>query len=246
VPSGNEPVARDALPIDAAPVRTPVALALASLLGLACPAKDDPSTAAPRASAVASAAPIVSWSRKTFPPASATAHVNEPKVVASANPAALDELIATAPTAARPPTGPDGGSAIGRDTGLPADSAPPAVWSPPEVRRSPKSTAAPAAQRGMAEPAIERAARAELYWNLVQRCRDPDGHLLPPDAIHLQFNLDAEGSIIPSSIIATAHDPRLAGAAHCMQRALAASTFQAPLSTHGTPKTVHATVPSID
>ena len=49
---------------------------------------------------------------------------------------------------------------------------------------------------------LNRAARAQLYWDLVQGCRDPRGALLPHDAVALSFNIDAEGYIVPSSIAA--------------------------------------------
>lgn len=98
----------------------------------------------------------------------------------------------------------------------------------------------------MSAAAVERAARAQLYWNLVQRCRDSAGNILPPDVIRAQFSLDAEGTLVPSSVIVSASDARFSDAARCMQRELTTTPFRVPLSTRGAPKVVSATIPSVD
>lgn len=239
-------LARGPLPIDAAPVRIPVApaLAIALLTGFACSEPSGGATGAPTTTAAAS--PLASWSRRAFSPASAGTHTTEPPVISSADPDALDDLIAAAPKAARRPTGADGGTLIGSDSGVPAQASASAS-APPEVHRPPNVVVgAPTVQPGMPDTSIERASRAQLYWNLVQRCRDPQGKILPPDAIRLRFKIDVDGFIIPSSIIATAADPRFKPAADCMQRELSTAAFQAPAANRGSEGSVNATVPSVD
>jgi hypothetical protein len=168
-------------------------------------------------------------------------------MVPSSDPEALDELIARAPKIVRRPTGKDGGTAIGDDTLLPPETISPAASAEPQAPAKPKVVVgAPTVQPAMATPAIERASRAQLYWGLIQRCRDPEGHILPPEAIRLQFHIDGDGAIIASTIVATPRDPRFANAARCMQRELSMATFQAPVSTRGRESTVDAAVPSVD
>lgn len=164
----------------------------------------------------------------------------------SVDPGALDDLLAAAPKAAasagaRP--------AIGADTGVPAASASATAMAilPPERKRtSPIVVGTVTIQPPMATPAIERAARAQLYWNLVQRCRDKDGKILPADAISLRFIVDADGYITPSSIIARASLAEHADAAHCMRRELSTATFRGPAANWGHTGEVRATVPSVD
>lgn len=226
-------------------MRIPVAIALGlSILAGAC---SKPSGEAPPApSAIAQGSPLSPWSREAFSPASAGSKTLDPPPFASADPAALDDLIAAAPKLDRRSTGPDGKSVLGTDTGLPADPAASAS-APPDRKRSPNVVVgAPTVQPGMPNASIERASRAQLYWSLVQRCRDPQGNILPPDSIHLHFKIDVDGFIIPSSIIADAADPRFKDAAHCMQRRLSTAVFQAPAANRGTEGSVDATVPSVD
>lgn len=232
-----------ALSIDAAPVR--IAAALALLLGLApALACSRPESAAPAPPPSASAAGR--WSRDALSAPSAERGPTEPPVLASADPSALDELLRKAPSAAARPTGSSGGTALGEETHLPEGA--PLVEPPPaETQHRPVITVgAPVMQATMANPAIERAARAQLYWNLVQRCRDREGKILPADAVHLKFNIDADGYIASSSIIATAADPRFSDAAHCMRRELSTATFRAPAATRGQLGVIDATVPSVD
>ena len=105
---------------------------------------------------------------------------------------------------------------------------------------------APTLEPEMASPALERESRAQLYWPLVQRCRDRQGNILPPDAIKLHFTIDAEGYVQPASISAAATDPEHQAAAHCMMRELSGATFRAPPSARGMITRVTATVPSVD
>lgn len=232
--------------MDPEPVRLPLAPALTFILltGPACSQPSGGATGGPLPTS--SAAPTASWSRQAFSPASAGTHTTEPPVISSVDPDALDDLIAAAPKALRRPTGADGGTVIGSDSGVPAEAVASAS-APPEAHRTPTVVVgAPTVQPGMPDPSIERASRAQLYWNLVQRCRDPQGKLLPPDAIRLRFKIDVDGFIVPSSIIATADDPRFKDAAHCMQRELSTAPFQAPAANRGSEGSINATVPSVD
>jgi hypothetical protein len=98
----------------------------------------------------------------------------------------------------------------------------------------------------MSTPSIERECRAQLYWPLVQRCRDPSGSILPPEVVTLRFLVDADGAIVSSSIFAAASEPRWEPAAECMRRELSALPFRAPASVRGAVTRVEATVPSVD
>jgi hypothetical protein len=168
--------------------------------------------------------------------------------IRSTDPAALAEILTAAQRAdaARPDHA--GATKIGTSTGVPALPARP---SPPEpqVEAAPRPRVAvgePAVQGNMSTPAIEKAARAQLYWDLVQRCRGPDGKLLPPDVIRVDFNVDPEGYIVVPTVVATASDPRYDEAAACMRRELSAATFRVPAGARGLPTRVEATVPSVD
>ncbi|WP_437332090.1 hypothetical protein [Sorangium sp. So ce394] len=171
-----------------------------------------------------------------------------PPAASSAEPGALEEILAAARQAAPRPG--DGASLakIGTTTGLPAPSAPPSAAepSPAPAPRSRVEIGAPMVQADMSSPAIEKAARAQLYWDLVQRCRGPDGKILPPDAVRVEFNVDAEGYIVVPTIIGSASDPRYDEAATCMRRELSGATFRAPAGARGLPTRVDATVPSVD
>jgi hypothetical protein len=99
---------------------------------------------------------------------------------------------------------------------------------------------------GIAGPALERAARAQLYWPLVQRCRDAKGSILPPEVIHLAFLLDGDGYIVTATIVPTAKEERFADASRCMARELAALPFRAPSAGRGTPRHVEIVLPPMD
>ncbi|WP_434041420.1 MULTISPECIES: energy transducer TonB [Sorangium] len=168
--------------------------------------------------------------------------------VSSAEPEALEEILAAARQAAPRPGGGGTIAKIGTSTGVPEPSARPAASAPPPAPapRSRVEIGAPAVQVDMSSPAIEKAARAQLYWDLVQRCRGPDGKILPPDVIRVEFNVDADGYIVAPTIIGSASDPRYDDAATCMRRELSAATFRAPAGARGLPTRVDATVPSVD
>lgn len=168
-----------------------------------------------------------------------------PSPPASSDPAALEELIAAAPHAPLAPTGKGGGTEIGTDTGRPDDPPAPAP-EPQEPQPARVSVGELKVQTQMSTPAIEKMARAQLYWLLVQRCRDPGGSILPPESIMLSFSIDTEGYLVPSSIVSTPTDPRYEEAAACMRRELAGASFRAPPSARGLLTRVDALVPSVD
>ena len=219
----------------------PAALAaLLSLLG-ACADPAPP----PRPDAAAPAPGLASWSRDALGASSVRVHA--PATLKSADPAALRELLAAVPAAVRRPTGDDGGTAIGTDTGVPEPPAPAPAADPPSDPARPRvSVGKLDVKPEMASPAVEKVARAQLYWPLVQRCRDPDGKLLPPDAIALSFTIDPEGYLLPTSIVATAVEPRHEEAAACMRRELSGLPFRGPPAPRGLITRVDALVPSVD
>ncbi|WP_437585842.1 hypothetical protein [Sorangium sp. So ce1000] len=168
--------------------------------------------------------------------------------VGSIEPGVLEEILAAAREAAPGPADGISLAKIGTSTGLPAPSAPPPepAPAPAAAPRSRVELGAPMVQANMSSPAIEKAARAQLYWDLVQRCRGPGGSLLPPDAVRVEFNVDAEGYIVVPTIIGSATDPRYDEAATCMRRELSGAAFRAPAGARGLPTRVDATVPSVD
>lgn len=232
-------VARDALPIDPLRVRTARRLALLLLL----PACSTPEPAPPDAGPASRAA----WSRDAMSPPGERAPgpgLTAATAIGSAEPTALAEIVAAAGAAPRA----TGGVAakIGTDTGAPtSEPRPPASIEPPRPR---VEIGIPSLPDEMGSPAIEKAARAQLYWGLVQRCRDPAGKILPPDAIRVAFNLDGDGTIVVNTIVAEARDPRHDDAAACMRRelSLAGATFRAPAGARGSATRVDATIPSVD
>ncbi len=169
-----------------------------------------------------------------------------PKVASSIDPGALAELLLDAPKPkAKVPTGVDGGTAIGTDTTLPLPSA--SASAGPAAPPAPQPSSSARAERPiMTSHAIERALRAEVYWHLVQRCRDPSGAILPREAVHLSFIVDEEGEIVPSTITSKVSDKRFVEASRCMQRELSMMTFHAPASARGRRHIIKADVPAAD
>jgi hypothetical protein len=197
----------------------------------------------PRSSAAPAGA--ASFSREAFAPDGGDAGATDLPVPTTPDPRALDEILAAA---ARVAPG-DGGldhAALGSDTGLPADAgvrAAPRLDTPKIGRVHVGSVVV---EPGMSSPAIERAARAQLYWPLVQRCRAADGAILPPEVVHLRFHLDRDGYVVAATILAVAKEPRFEDAARCMARELAMATFRAPAGARGLPQVVATDVPSVD
>jgi hypothetical protein len=225
-------------------VRSPATLA-ALLLPLCAACGHAPAGPAPAGSAAGAPELAATFGRAAFAPAGDAGSTELP-VPRTADPAALDELLAAAPKPApRSGTGADGGSAVGSDTGVAEDAgADPGTATPPRTAkmRIGKVTE----EAGMSAPAMERAGRAQLYWGLTQRCRDRDGGILPPEAVHLTFKLDADGYLLAPTILAEPKEERFAEAARCMQRALSTMTFRAPVSARGKPQIVFTDVPSVD
>lgn len=183
-----------------------------------------------------------------------------PDPVSSVEPDALSELLAAASALKPPPTttGEEGGSSIGTETGEKKDKKKRSKKEKEEAAAAPSASASAAAgkplisigalsvQGDMASPSVERAARAQLYWPLVQRCRDKEGKILPPDAVLILFRIDEDGYIIASSISATPSKPELEDAAHCMRRELSVATFRAPPASRGMTTSITMTAPSVD
>ena len=175
-----------------------------------------------------------------------------PPLAQHPQPGVLDEILAAAPKKMPASTDPDAGTLIGSDTGIKADeSAENALGSKgtPTAARSSKGAvveSGPIEVQGLPAHAAERMSRSQVYHPLVNRCRDADGHILPPDAIVLRFRINEEGNIEPSSISAIAADPRHESAANCMRRELSALAFRGPAALRGSAPQLRATIPSVD
>lgn len=203
----------------------------------------------PSASTPAGSSSLIPWSRGASARPPEAAGDAGPELATSVEPAALDEILAAVPKTRPGPTGEDGGTAIGTTTASAsarASVSTPASASAPLPAAPRISVGKISLQAEVSSPSIERAARAQLYWNLVQRCRDKDGAILPPDAITLTFHIDEDGYIVPATITATAAHARHTDPAHCMRRELSAATFRAPAGARGLPASVSMTVPSVD
>jgi len=246
--SGRE-VLGDLAEVSEAPgVSARAALLFVSLVAAACSHAPDE----PRAGAGSAGHPST-FSREAFAPAPGDAGAGQPPVPAIADPATLEEILAAAPPVAK------GGAApqplLGTDTGLaptpdanPEASVDPGADGPPAERgRRPVITIGKVThERGAASASLERAARAQLYWPLVQRCREDGGAFLPPEVVHLSFQLDREGYVVPSSILALPREARVADAARCIARELSIVGFRAPAGGRGLDQAVTMDVPSVD
>ncbi|MFO0590592.1 MAG: hypothetical protein U0441_23825 [Polyangiaceae bacterium] len=165
----------------------------------------------------------------------------------SADPLALADLLRQVPTSAPGPTDPDGGSLIGTETGVPGTAAPVTVEDAPHRGKQVSvQLGALNVQAVMASPAIEREARAQLYFPLVSRCKGEDGKVLPPDAVLLELTIDEEGYILHQNTVATAQNAKYKAAAECMRRELLALPFRGPAGARGVPAQVKITLPSVD
>lgn len=204
----------------------------------------------------APASASVPWSRSARPAAAAAASGEGSQTPNAVDPAALQELLMAAPKEMPRSTEQDGGTAVGTETGV-KEQREKKKREDTEAAPSASASAAPAAssnvqfgkltiQQEMSSASIEREARAQLYWNLVQRCRDKEKNILPPDAITLIFSIDADGYIVPSSITASPSQPVYQEAAHCMRRELSSATFRVPAGGRGLLTTITMTVPSVD
>ena len=191
--------------------------------------------------------PATPWSRSDFGARPADAKSGSPQSSSTVDPAALHDLLRAVPSSAPAPTDPAGGTRIGSDTGTPSTASPVTVELPPQrAKKASVQLLDLDVQADMASPALEREARAQLYYPLVTRCRDKDGNILPPDAVLLDFSIDADGYIVPHNIVATATDPAYRAAADCMRRELSGLVFRGPPGARGNGTQVKMTVPSVD
>ncbi len=214
--------------------RTILLGSVAILVG--CPASPSTSSdagladGAPASPALATAAPVA----ETRPP-------EQP------DPQALAELLAATPSARPPSTGPDGGTLVGTETGTTGDAGAPAPLSlPSRGARIGMAVGEPEVLPLLSSPAIERAARELIYWNLMKKCRGPEDEEPPPDVITLMFTIRSDGSVDPASVGASATDKRYEGTAECVVREFSASPFRGPAATIRSSARIIVTWPSVD
>jgi hypothetical protein len=188
------------------------------------------------------------FSREAFVVARDDAGSDDAPVPTEPDPRALEEILAAAksarPSEAPAPDGRD--DLLGADTGVLADAGARGAGRLESGRGGHVTVGPVKLESGVSNPAIERAARAELYWPLVQRCRDAQGLLLPPEVVRLDFQLDRDGYVMTATIHAVAKQPEYLDAARCMARELAIATFRAPAGARGTPQKITMDVPSVD
>jgi hypothetical protein len=164
----------------------------------------------------------------------------------------LAEILAAAPKELPTSTNANGGTLIGTDTGAKQDDAAENTLRSKGIATTGIGGKSALIESGTIEVqalpphAAERTARAQVYYPLVTRCRDAEGHILPADAIMLRFRVDEDGNIVPSSISAIANEPRHESAANCMRRELSAVAFRGPAAFFGYATTLRATIPSVD
>ena len=170
----------------------------------------------------------------------------EAAVAATADPVALGEIVYAAPREKPKSTGPDGSTLVGTDTGVAKteEEAPPAPSA--AAPRSGMVAGAPQFQPALSTPAIERAAREQIYWALSKKCVGPDGKPPPADTIALVFTIRPDGSIDPASVAATTDDKRYEATAECVLREFSALPFRGPTATLHTTARIMVTWPSVD
>ncbi len=155
----------------------------------------------------------------------------------------LAELIEHVPSArARKPTVPDGGTLVGSDSGVDGEELP----EPPPVASRPKlRVGRPQFRPLLSNPAIERAARAQIYWQL-RKCTTETGAPPPAESIVLSFTLRPDGTVDPATVGAEALDDSLDGVAECVVRMFSTVPFRGPAAAHGTSPRVVVVWPSVD
>jgi hypothetical protein len=161
------------------------------------------------------------------------------------NPAALSELLAAAPSSHPESTAPDGGTRVASDTGKAEGSAaqPSATANAGKARlRAGRMSLQPL----LSSPAIERAAREQIYWTLGQKCKGPDGKPPAADSIVLKFTVRADGTVHPASVEASTDDPKLEATAECVLREFSALPFRGPAASRQSEARVIITWPSVD
>jgi hypothetical protein len=165
------------------------------------------------------------------------------RVADQPNPRALAQIVAAAPEGHPSPTGPDGGTLVGTDTGV--DGGAPVLRAPADAHE-PGRSGPVRVEPLVSSPALERAARAQVYWALAQKCTTTDGKLPPPESIFLSFTIGSDGSVDPTSISVTSEDPSLATVVDCVLREFAATPFTVPAARGGARSTVLVAWPSVD
>ncbi len=168
-------------------------------------------------------------------------HTTVPK---TPNGAALNELLANVPRQIPSSTNADGGSLVGRKSGAPGEVEPFMAAAPQPGTQLQIGT--PTFEPLLSSPALERSARAQLYWALHKACPAPDGKPLPPDVITLRFTIRADGSIEPASVSTSCNDPQYQPVAECVLRTFSSLPFHGPTAGHGSTATLIVTWPSVD
>ena len=104
-------------------------------------------------------------------------------------------------------------------------------------------------QPRLSNPAIERAAREQIYWHF-RECTGPDGKPPPPDTILLMFTIRPDGTVNPALVETRCVDPDLtetyAATVDCVARQFAAHPFRGPAATRRMAARVMITWPSTD
>ncbi len=162
------------------------------------------------------------------------------------DPQALAELIAATPSGHPPVTGPKGGTLVGTETGLEGDAGGPPPVTPARAMGIGMQVGVPEVMPLLSSPAIERAARELIYWNLMKKCRGPEDEAPPPDVITLVFTIRSDGSVDPTSVSASASDKRYDETAACVVREFSASPFRGPPATIRASARIIVTWPSVD
>ena len=193
-----------------------VSLGLATSLALGCARREAPPPAA------SSAKPVVVVGPLPLEPTALGALVAE-----------LDQREVKAPAPRE---------LVGTQTGRAPDEGGDAELPPRSVAKFGR----PTRQGDVSSTAVERSARADLYWTLVARCRGPDGETLPPDAVTLRFRLDESGAIELDTLSSEPSQPRYEDAASCMRRELVSLPYRGSAGQRGSRALVTMTVPSVD
>jgi len=157
---------------------------------------------------------------------------------------AVDAAARAAMLARIPSTGAPGESLVGTETGLDTPDGGTDTYPVRKKRPDKRVLRLDIVERPSAS--TEKMLRSSVYWPLVQHCRAPDGTILPGESIELRFMIDGNGHIEPTSVNASAKDPRFQAASECMVRELIAAPFRAPAVAHGATTNVTALVPPID
>jgi hypothetical protein len=161
--------------------------------------------------------------------------------------AALLELVNAAPRERPDRTGPEG-TLVGTDTRVaaPEPKPEPSVALPPAPSGSEMAAGPLEFLPMLSTPAIERAAREQIYWTLSKKCLGPDGKPPPPDTITITFTIQPDGGVDPASVAAKASSPRYEATAECVLREFSALPFRGPTATFLTTARIMFTWPSVD